>query len=441
MSQSRESNSPDVLTEAIEHHQNGRIQEALAGYARVLEANPDEPTALNFLGMLHVQFGDPKIGAQLIKRATEVAPQYAGAHCNLGNALVELGEAADARVSYENALAVDASHAESHNNLGVLLRYASDVPGAIAHLLVATEIRPDWATAHLNLGNAFAHSGNHTKAIDAYTRAVEANPRLNDAYRMLGQAFYARGELERAATIFRRLLEIDPQNPIAPHMLAAVTGESAPERCTEAYVASTFDSFAASFDRKLAGLGYEGPGLVVEAVARHLDGPDGSLRCLDLGAGTGLCGPIVKPYARELVGVDLSPEMLKKASRREVYDELRVADLCTYLADDVGTFDLMISADVLIYFGVLDELFEDVSRRLAPGGYLAFTVEACASDEPPGYELLPSGRYAHSRAYLEEQLAASGLEVVSIEEATLRKELGQPVVGWLVVARKPGGEG
>jgi len=425
-----------ALAEAIEHHQNGRIEEALRGYAQVLEANSDEPTALNFLGMLHVQFGDATVGARLIKRATDVAPGYAGAHCNLGNALVEIGETADARTSYENALAVDPGHAEAHNNLGVLLRYAGDLHGSIAHLLVATEVRPDWATAQLNLGNSFAQTGNHMKAIDAYTRAVEANPQLNDAYRQLGMAFYARGELGRAATVFRRLLDFDPENPIAPHMLAAVTGERVPERCTEEYVASTFDSFAATFDEKLAKLEYAGPGLVMEAVARALGEPEATLRCLDLGAGTGLCGPLMRPYARELVGVDLSAEMLKKASRREVYDELVVADLTEYLGGDVGEFDLMISADVLIYFGALELLFSRVSRRLSAGGCVAFTLEVSTLDGEPGYTLQPSGRYAHARAYVEERLASAGLEVASLDEVTLRKEMREPVRCWLVVAQK-----
>ncbi len=430
-----------ALAEAIDHHRNGRIEAALQGYAQVLQANADEPTALNLLGMLHVQFGDRKVGAQLIMRATQVAPEYAGAHCNLGTALVELGERDDARRSYENAVAVDASHAEAQNNLGVLLRYAGDLAGSIAHLLVATEVAPDWATAQLNLGNAFAQSGNHEKAIGAYNRAVEANPRLDEAYRMLGLAYYARGDLERAEMIFRRLLDFDPENPVAPHMIAAVTGDTATERCPPEYVTSTFDDFAETFDQKLAQLDYAGPELVVNAALRHVPGDRGDLRGLDLGAGTGLCGPLLASRTRELIGVDLSPEMLKKASRREVYAELVVAELGDYLRGDVGAFDVMVSADVLIYLGRLDAVFGGIAARLAPGGVVAFSAEACEPEEGSGYELRPSGRFAHARLYIERVLAEAGLEVLEIERATLRKELGEDVASWIVVARKPGEAG
>ena len=36
------------------------------------------------------------------------------------------------------------------------------------------------------------------------------------------------------------------------------------------------------------------------------------LDVLDLGCGTGLCGPLLRPYARALAGVDLSPQMLER---------------------------------------------------------------------------------------------------------------------------------
>ena len=48
-----------------------------------------------------------------------------------------------------------------------------------------------------------------------------------------------------------------------------------------------------------------------------------ALDVLDAGCGTGLCGPLVAPYARRLVGVDLSARMLDAGRRRDsVYDEL-----------------------------------------------------------------------------------------------------------------------
>ena len=50
--------------------------------------------------------------------------------------------------------------------------------------------------------------------------------------------------------------------------------------------------------------------------------PSKRLDVLDAGCGTGLCGPLVAPYARRLAGVDLSEGMLAHAKEKNVYDEL-----------------------------------------------------------------------------------------------------------------------
>jgi predicted TPR repeat methyltransferase len=48
---------------------------------------------------------------------------------------------------------------------------------------------------------------------------------------------------------------------------------------------------------------------------------------LDAGCGTGLCGAILAPFARRLVGVDLSEGMLAHAKAKNVYHELVKAEL------------------------------------------------------------------------------------------------------------------
>ena len=50
--------------------------------------------------------------------------------------------------------------------------------------------------------------------------------------------------------------------------------------------------------------------------------PSKQLDVLDAGCGTGLCGPLLAPYARRLIGVDLSEGMLALAKEKHVYDAL-----------------------------------------------------------------------------------------------------------------------
>ena len=127
--------------------------------------------------------------------------------------------------------------------------------------------------------------------------------------------------------------EEEPDNPIARHMLAACSGRDVPPRASDAFIETTFDSFAASFDSKLAKLQYRAPALVAEMLAESGAEASRSLDVLDAGCGTGLCGPLIAPYARRLVGVDLSESMLAQARAREVYDELVKRELTAYLRD------------------------------------------------------------------------------------------------------------
>ena len=183
------------------------------------------------------------------------------------------------------------------------------------------------------------------------------------------------GEVDKAVEVFEEWLEEEPDNPIARHMLAACSGRDVPPRASDAFVEKTFDSFAASFDSKLAKLSYRAPALVAEMLAESDVEATKSLDVLDAGCGTGLCGPLIAPYARRLVGVDLSAPMIAQAQARNVYDELVKRELTAYLRDSTGAFDVIVSADTLVYFGQLEDVAAASANALRPGGRLVFTVE------------------------------------------------------------------
>lgn len=161
---------------------------------------------------------------------------------------------------------------------------------------------------------------------------------------------------------------------------------------------------------------------------------DGSLDVLDAGCGTGLCGPLLKPYARRLTGVDLSPEMLRLAGRRRVYDELHAVELTAFLRDAPGRYDLIAAADTLCYFGDLGPVLAAAAAALRPGGRLLFTLERLADGGE--FRLNSSGRYAHSEAAVDRRLRDSGLVPETVEAGVLRQEGGTPVDGLIVGALK-----
>ncbi len=209
-------------------------------------------------------------------------------------------------------------------------------------------------------------------------------------------------------------------------------------RASDDYVRQSFDTFAASFESKLAKLAYRAPALVSAMLDDAGLDASRSLDVLDAGCGTGLCGPLIAPYARRLIGVDLSGGMLAQAKEKNIYDELLQTELTEYLRGRPDAFDVIVSADTLVYFGSLEGVAAAAAGALRPGGLFIFTLEHGVGESAPDYHLLTHGRYAHARPYVERVLASCGF-AVEIGQAELRLESGVPVAGLVVRARKAAG--
>ncbi len=200
-----------------------------------------------------------------------------------------------------------------------------------------------------------------------------------------------------------------------------------------------FDAFAESYDTVLTMIRNNGPKLMAQILDQVGLPKDGSRAILDAGCGTGLCAPFLRPYARVLQGVDISIPMLEIAKDKALYDYLARTDLGEIHTWPEGVFDLVVSSDVMCYFGALDGVLGNIYRRLAPGGWLVFTLEDAADKAPAaGFRLGPSGRHAHGADYVREQLSAAGFLPPRIFfQDVIRHEFQDPVLCHAVAVQKP----
>ena len=318
----------------------------------------------------------------------------------------------------------------------MVLRAKGRVVEAEAAYRAAIRIDPDHSDAYNNLGVLLNGEKRQREAALCFSKVITLRPRHPEARRLLALAHHTLGEVDKAVEVCEAWLQEEPDDPIARHMLAACSGRDVPPRASDAFIEKTFDSFAASFDAKLATLSYRAPVLVAAMLADANVGASRSLDVLDAGCGTGLCGPLIAPYARRLVGVDLSERMLDQARARNVYDELVRRELTAYLRGYTGAFDLIVSADTLVYFGPLEEVVAAAENALRSRGRLIFTVEELrGAGHETGYAISPNGRYRHARAYVERVLADASLRS-EIVPAELRLEAGEPVPGLVVRGAK-----
>jgi predicted TPR repeat methyltransferase len=427
----------EAMALAIDLLKQGRLGEADALCRAVLDLEPGCATALHYGGVVAHRQGNNERALALLARSLELVPDQPDWYSNLGNVLQADGRLDEAMAAFRRAIALNPAHANAHNNLGVLLRVHGRLEEAEAAYRTVIAIDPNHPEVYHNLAIVLQQTGRTPLALEAFCKAITLRPAHGDAHRHLALAYSVIGEPEKAIEACEEWLKAAPDDPRAHHALAAYSGRDVPARASDAYVQRVFDAVAGSFETKLARLEYRAPALVGEALAAAAAVANGTLDVLDVGCGTGLCGPLLAPYARRLVGVDLSRGMLELAREKAVYHELVHAELTSYLQQQSAAFDAILSADTLVYFGALDDVVAAVAGALRPGGLFIFTVEDAGDGARAGsYSLQPHGRYNHGAAYVEQVLARHGLEP-SIGRGELRMESGLPVPGLVVRARKP----
>lgn len=378
------------------------------------------------------------------REALRARPDFAEAHNNLGNVLMR-SERWDAAVAaYRSALAHGLVHPLVFYNLGTALRRTGEAAAAERHFAAALAMTPEYAEAWNNLGNLWRENARPDSAGAAYLRALRLRPEWEDAHDNLSGALYLlhdRGGRDDAVALAAVWLARHPDHPQARHLGAALSGATGDDRASDAYVRQVFDSFADSFDKQLEELGYRAPALLAAMIRENGvrgNGVGSGIDVLDAGCGTGLCGPLLKPAARRLDGVDLSAGMLERARARGGYDELVEAELTEFLTGRPDRYDLIVAADVFCYFGDMGPALNAAASCLRRGGRFAFSVERLSGDAPERWRLLPHGRYAHRADGLIAQVRASGLSIIETREDTLREESGEPVAGLLILAERPG---
>jgi len=432
--------SPEAgLQAAVEALQADNLETAEQALLAVLGVQPDQADALHFLGVLRHRQARSDEAVALIRQALDAAPSSPGMWVNLGNVLHESGRTREAVDAYRAAIDRAPESAQPWCNLGTVFHALGQVAEACQAWERATALSPGHAESWYGLSRTLIELGRVHEGLRANSRAVVLSPHDQLGREQVLRALVLLGEHDEAARLYRDWLEHDPDNPVVLHQLAAIDTAAAeqPERASDAYVETIFDSFAPQFDAKLNGLGYRAPQLVAWALASRVGADKASLDVADLGCGTGLCGPGLRPLARRLVGCDLSVGMLVQARRSGWYDDLFKVELVHFLRHEPRQFDALVSADTLCYFGSLDEMAMAAATALRPGGCLVFTVEAL-EPEPGEHRLRPTGRYAHSRSHIQTALVRAGLVVEVCAQDVLRQEAGLPVAGWVVTAGLPG---
>lgn len=418
------------LQQALEAHKAGQLERAEQGYRSVLDVAPQHFDALQLLGVLLLQRGQSDEAERILRDALAVRPKDPNVLSNLAVALKNMKRFEAALQAVDRALAVAPDAIAALNNRGNILRLLGRFDEALAGLDRVLARKPDHLDAVCNRAATLASMGMLGEALAAHGDALRLRPLHGPSLQGQGDVLMRLGRRDEAVAAYRSALAHGGDKAHIEFALAALGVGERPAAAPTDYVRNLFEAFANTFDETLvSGLLYRTPELIGTLVSRAF--PSGALDILDLGCGTGLSGLSLRPLARRLVGVDLASNMLAKARQRAVYDEVVCADILDDLRRrEEDRFDLVVAADVFVYLGDLDDVFQECRRVVRGGGRFVFSVEAMEGD---GIELRPSLRYAHSESYLRRLAGQHRFRWESSTSATLRLDNGVPIKGDIVM--------
>ena len=344
----------------------------------------------------------------------------------------QAGQFAQAEQHYRASLRLLPGRPSTLTNLGATLLALARPQEALPLLQQATQAEPGHAEGWLQQAQALAQLGRLPEALHCTDRLLALQDALAEGWALRGGLLKDLGQPQASAQALQRAIELGADPAVNGYLLASLTGTGAPPRPPRGYVEQLFDGYAETFEQQLVGkLEYRAPAVLARLLSAQLAPPVAS--ALDLGCGTGLCGPLLRPLAQRLIGVDLSQRMLVQARARGVYDELLQADIAEHLQHSTEQHGLLVAADVFIYLGDLQPVFAGAARVLRPGGLFAFSVEEAG--DAVDYELRTSSRYAQSERYLRALAQAHGLTVQHTVREPLRSDQRAPVPGLYLLLR------
>ena len=420
----------------------GAWEQALRHLDAAIAEAPNDAALFKCRAETRQRIGDLQGAARDAAEAVINDPTDMHAKAILGITMLDVGRRIDGMSCLREAVSGAPQEAGYREALATALEASGDVEAALHTLLEGIGFCPDNAALRNASIVLCIRRRDFGQAVRIAEQACSAGVADAATFGMKGHALVSLGDHAAAGIAYQEALKLNPQDASVRHLVVAAALAPDAGRAPETYICSVFDSYAERFETHLILLQYGIPAAIRTVLLDHPKLAAGIPLdpVLDLGCGTGLVALAVGdlPVA-SLTGVDLSSKMLEQARAKRIYKELRQADILTDLATHEQSWPLILAADVLCYFGALEELLALVRRRLQPNGWFVFSVEQIQPNHdgamPGNGQWAPQrqGRYAHSEHYVYEAACTAGFRVLRIDRPVVRKEAGADVPGLLFV--------
>jgi predicted TPR repeat methyltransferase len=446
----------------------GRLEEAGLAFENALGMAPGYALGHLNIGGWHANQGNIEAAVSHFQSALLLDPNLAVAHLNLGNSFFRINRLDEASDCYFKAIAIDPDYADAFFGLGLVHSKIGRTQDAIDYLDRALILNPKNPGVCFAIANSLLAAGQAETAIDRFRQGLEVSPENIEARILLGTTLWELGRLTDATAEARLALRLalSPSTGLgvllarcglleearaqlkacvdsdqgdldgAQTALACLGLVPTPDKPSDSAVKKFYAHTADLWDQKMnLSERYFGPALAVAALTRLVD-PSESLDILDAGCGTGLVGQLLKERAKTLDGVDLSPDMLRVAQKKRIFNQLYQADIAEFLNHCGSEYDVITCVAALIFNRNLSPAFTGAMKALRNDGIFILTLNPTEGGATEETSLSINGTYTHSAEYISRTALASGFSIEFLEEIIHELKDTKPVKGFLVALRK-----
>jgi len=200
----------EYLQQGLEYHRAGNLDCASINYSKLLKHDPLNPEALNLMGVISLQTGNPEKAIELISKALAQDINNPGYLNNLGQAWDRTDNASEALKCYQKALKIQPNSSDVLNNIGNSLKtFGRYAEAKLAFKEALTLTKEDPSIYH-SFGVLRQEMGAFSEAIKCYRSALSLNPSLPTVHGSLASALESLGESELAVQSYFLAIKLDP---------------------------------------------------------------------------------------------------------------------------------------------------------------------------------------------------------------------------------------
>ena len=381
-------------------------------------------------------------------------PEYSSLYLFKGNALREKGELEDALTAYRWAIMYNPNDVVARTNYASIMYSFKDYVGALNAADAAILMEPEFPEPYLICGNVLSLLGFPEQAMYAYHHAFEFMPSNYGLGSYVAELYAKNNEPKDSFDLLMQILKNYPENAALQLQMAVtlaffmqngvflkevdeyvirwqkefgyneIVANVAPvllrheknyTPLTSERIKQAFDSMAPVYDDVNQDTAITFINMLENSLYSLCSGRD-DLRVLDIGCGTGMGAQPLREYTRfgELVGVDVSTNLLDIAKSKNIYSKTILSDVLSDISAELNPYDVLIASESMSYFKDLNQALEILNQKLRVGGLFFFSIKRNTLTKDD-ILLYPPFLYIFSENYIRNSLSKNGFEILSVQ--------------------------